>query len=177
MGKIQSNTGRISELSNSIQSLTLDLEEAMPLDHGQKVRLLSLSNAINSIAESIGSEAGKIDQLCLEQAKPEPSNENQELPTVVNIHKEEEAQHPLNPAWYEYSPDGKVTDLALTDGLAHCFNEVTAISELLMHASRDTDLVINESTLSQTGLMLCDKMKEAEHFVGLWRKSNTDIKG
>ena len=176
MNNIQSNTGRISELSDSIQSLTLDLEEAT-LNSEHRGRALSLSNAINSIAESIGNEAEKIDQLCLEQAKPEPSNEKPELPTVVNIHKEEEAQHPLNPVWYEYNPDGQITDLALTDGLAHCFNEVTAISELLMHASRDSDLVINESTLSQTGLMLCDKMKEARHFVGLWRKTNTDIGG
>ena len=175
MNNIQSNTGRISELSDSIQSLTLDLEEVA--NSGQRDRVLSLSNAINSIAESIGSEAEKIDQLCLEQAKPEPSNENPELPTVVNIHKEEEAQHPLNPAWYEYNPDGQITDLALVDGLDHCFNEVRAISVLLMSAGRDPDVVINESTLCQTALMLCDKMKEAKHFVGLWRKSNTDIKG
>ena len=169
MNNIQSNTGRISELADSIQSLTLDLEEATPLDNVQRGRFLSLSNAVNSLAESVNKEARKIDQLCSEQANEGPL-------TVVNIHKEEEAKPTLSPAWYEYGLNGEITDLALTDGLDHCFDEVRAISELLIHASRDSDLVIDESTLSQIGLMLCDKMKEATNYVDQWRKPNTNIK-
>jgi len=82
----------------------------------------------------------------------------------------------LSPAWYEYDPDGKVTDLMLIDGLNSCFNEVRAISELLMSAGDSADVVISGSAISQTALILSDKMREADHFVELWRKANTDTK-
>ena len=176
MDKIQLNTARISVLSDSIQSLTLDLEEAIGND--EKKRAYSASTAVNSLAESISSEAGKIDQLRFEDTTPEPSNEKPGSPTVVNLNtnKEDQRTPALSPAWYEYDLDGKVTDLMLTDGLNHCFNEVRAISELLMSAGRDPDVVISGSAISQTALILSDKMTEADHFVELWRKANTDIK-
>ena len=175
MDKIQLNTARISVLSDSIQSLTLDLEEAIGND--EKKRAYSASTAINSLAESISSEAGKIDQLRFEDTTPEPSNEKPESLTVVqlNTNNGDQRTPALSPAWYEYDPDGKVTDLMLIDGLNYCFRDVRAISELLISAGRDPDVVINESTLCQTGLMLCDKMREADHFVELWRKANTGI--
>ena len=185
MDKIQLNTARISELSDSIQLLTVDLDEVVgnittdeeaPLT--EKKRAYSLSNAVNSLAESISSEAGKIDQLRFEDTTPEPSNEKPGSPTVVslNTNKEDQRTPALSPAWYEYDLDGKVTDLMLIDGLNYCFRDVRAISVLLMSAGRDPDIVINEATLCQTGLMLCDKMSEADHFVELWSKANTDIK-
>lgn len=176
MDKIQLNTARISVLSDSIQSLTLDLEEAIGND--EKKRAYSASTAINSLAESISSEAGKIDQLRFEDTTPEPSNEKSESPTVVSLNTNNEDHHKpvLSPAWYEYDPDGKVTDMALVDGLNHCFNEVRAISELLMSAGDNADVVISGSAISQTALILSDKMREADHFVELWRKANTDTK-
>ena len=111
------------------------------------------------------SEAGKIDQLCLDETSL----------NVVSINREE-TKPTLSPAWYEYSPDGKVTDMALVDGLNHCFNEVRAISKLLMSAGDNADVVISGSAISQTAGILSDKMREADYFVELWRKANTDTK-
>ena len=176
MDKIQFNTARISVLSDSIQSLTLDLEEAIGND--EKKRAYSASTAVNSLAESISSEAGKIDQLRFEDTAPEPSNEKPGSPADIQlyINNRDQRTPALSPAWYEYDPDGKVTDLMLEDGLNSCFNEVRAISELLMSAGDNADVVISGSSISQTALILSDKMREAEHFVELWSKANTDIK-
>ena len=90
MNKIQFNTSRISVLADSIQSLSIDLDETISTE--EKPKAFAITAAIDSMTESIRSEAKKIDQLCSEQAKPEPSNEKPESPTVVNIHKVEEAQ-------------------------------------------------------------------------------------
>lgn len=107
-----------------------------------------------------------------------PSNEKPGSPTVVTLNTNNEDQHKpvLSPAWYEYSTDGKVTDMALIDGLNHCFNEVRAISKLLMSAGDNADVVISGSAISQTAGILSDKMREADYFVELWRKANTDTK-
>ena len=177
MNNIQSNTGRISELANSIQSLTLDLEEAMPLDHGQKVRLLSLSNAVNSIDESIGNEAEKIDQLCLEQAKTEPSNEEPGSPVVVslNTNKEDQRSPALSPAWYQYGLNGDIDNMMLIDSLTLHFDEVDAIGDLMMSVDQ-SQVNLSRYTLNRVGWMLRNQAREAKSLVERWWEAKKDTK-
>ena len=175
MGKIQFNTARISELSNSIKLLTLDMEEVA--DSGQRDRVLSLSNAINSIAESIGSEAGKIDQLCLEQAKPEPSNEEPGSPVVVslNTNKEDQRSPALSPAWYQYGLNGDIDNMMLVDSLTLHFDEVDAIGDLMMSVDQ-SQVNLSRYTLIRVGWMLRNQAREAKSLVERWWEAKKDTK-
>ena len=73
MKNIQFNTSRILVLADSIQSLSIDLDETITTE--EKPKAFAITAAIDSMTESIRSEAKKIDQLCSEQANEKPDEQ------------------------------------------------------------------------------------------------------
>jgi len=173
MNQVNFKTGRIIGLSDSIQSLTLDLEGAIG-DENRK-QSFALVDAINSLAESINKEAGEIDSVHMQQERGQDTDRNTSSPAnVLNFADNSQEEPGLNPAWYQHaleSDSGEVTDLSLTDSLDCFFRDMGAISTLLMHSGRDEETPVEGEIISQIGALLSDKMQEGQHLVEHWHRS------